>query len=99
MATQNVILSKNWKKIADSSDDPVLIQTNDRGVKFQVATMDSETDPIIDGHVIHDEKSGITRSIIGAGHIYAKSVSTGWRNPLNGDIKLVVSGSSETLEV
>jgi hypothetical protein len=89
MATQNATITSAWSKIADSADDPVLIQaTGD--IEYQVAAMATETTPAVDGHMIRGSDRGISRDLLGDGHIYARATSVT-------SAVLVVTGSSETL--
>lgn len=90
MATQNATITASWSKIADSADTQVLIQASGY-IEYQVATMATETAPAVQGHTIGGRDRGISRDLLGAGHIYARLTAGGESAPL------VVTGSSEVL--
>lgn len=90
MATQNATITNAWSKIADSEDDSVLIQASGY-IEYQVATTATETAPTVQGHAIGGRDRGISRDLIGAGHIYARLTAGG------DSATLIVTGSSETL--
>jgi hypothetical protein len=90
MATQNATITAAWSKIADSEDAQVLIQASGY-IEYQVATMATETAPTAHGHTIGGRDRGISRDLIGEGHIYARLTAGG------DSATLVVTGSSEVL--
>lgn len=74
MATSNVTVTTSWVKLADDSDDPVLIQAPP-GVEWEVAAMATETPPSVSGHSLYGRKMVITRDNIGDGYLYARLIS------------------------
>ena len=90
MATQNATISTTWTLIADTADDPLLIQPTG-AVEFEVATMDTATIPTIgNGHPLITRQMQATRSLLGDGYVYARALS------VDGGV-LAVTGSSESL--
>jgi len=90
MATQNATITSSWSKIADSGDSTLLIQSSGY-IEWQVATMDSESAPSVEGHTIGGRDRAVSRDMIGDGHVYVKMVAGGDSGTL------IVTGSSETL--
>jgi len=89
MATQNASITDTWSKIVDSGDSTFLVQA--RGdTDYEVATVATETNPTVSGHVISGNKSAVTRDTLGEGHVYARVL-------YGSTATLVVTGSSETL--
>jgi hypothetical protein len=91
MATQNVSLTPDWLKVADAADDPVLIQAG-ANFEYQIAAVSVDGDPTVLGHLLRGPIRGISRSMIGPGHLYAR-ISYG-----DGPGILIISGSSLILE-
>lgn len=83
MATQNIAINENsWVKVADTAEDPVLIQKNGLG-DWYVATTDTDTEPTVDyPHLLRGQEQ-VTRYVLGDGYIWAKNES--------GNAKLIVS--------
>lgn len=95
MSTQNATITESWSKIADSADDPLLIQAaNDGSIQYQIATMATETAPTIAGHTIYQNQQAMTRSVLGDGHVYARLT---YSSASAASGVLVVTGSSESL--
>jgi len=72
MATSNLTITTEWSKIAEDSDDPVLIQAA-YGFEYEVATVATDTAPVVIGHkILRGTYNAITRSMLGPGFIYAR---------------------------
>lgn len=72
MATTNVSLTTAWVKLAESSDDRVLISYNSSSAYIQVATTAADSAPVgIEGHIV-GPMEGVIRDVIGAGYIWGR---------------------------
>lgn len=72
MATTNVSLTTSWVKLANDSDDPVLISYNSSSAYIQVATTAADAAPTgIEGHII-GPLEGVIRDVIGTGFIWGR---------------------------
>lgn len=85
MATSNIQLSSSWTKVAESTNDELLITWGDK-VNIEFATTSADAAPTVRGHVITFDQA-ITRSVIGSGFVWAKTVSGAYPST----ITLVVS--------
>lgn len=85
MATSNISVTPAWTKIADASNTDLLV-TWDTPVAIEFATTAADAAPTIRGHRIPPD-SAITRSILGSGYVWAKTVS----GAVPADISVVVS--------
>jgi hypothetical protein len=92
MATQNTTLTGSWKKVANDSDEVVLIQSL-TNFEYAVAAVTVDEPPTVYGHPIRSPLRGISRDMIGPGFLYAKVIYG------NEPELLVVSGSSVELAV
>lgn len=90
MATQNATITESWGKIADAADETVLIQSTGY-IEYQVAATAADSAPTVEGHTIGGRDRAINRSLLGAGHVYARLTAGGE------SATLIVSGSSESL--
>ena len=79
MATVNTTITKDWTKVAETADDPVLIsRTSAAGnVEFALTAADSAPTGIV-GHQLNAEEA-LTRTVAGEGYIWMK-VGSGSRN-------------------
>lgn len=84
MPTKNVVVTKNWTKIAASSDAAVAA-TWDAAAKLEVASTATDTAPLVAGHMFSREDP-LTRETVGSGFIWAKLLPGA-----GDDIPLVVS--------
>lgn len=76
MATSNITVTGTWTKLADAGDDPVLIQCT-ASMPWEVAAVASDAAPEIDmGHLLIGTEQVMTRALIGAGYIFARTRST-----------------------
>ena len=95
MSTQNATITESWSKIADTADDPLLIQAAHGGsIQYEIATVATETAPTVAGHTIYQNEQAMTRSVLGAGHVYARLTYSSASADAG---VLIVTGSSETL--
>jgi hypothetical protein len=74
MATSNINITNAWTKIADASNAELLVTWN-APVWIEVATTVADSAPVVSGHRLAPE-SAITRTIIGAGYVWAKVVAS-----------------------
>jgi hypothetical protein len=74
MATSNTAVTTAWTKLADDTDDPVLIQCLS-DVTWECAAVATETAPTVVGHQLRGSELVITRDNIGAGFLYARVTS------------------------
>lgn len=79
MATTNVTVTKDWTKVADDTDDPVLIRRTSASGSVEFAITDTDAAPtgIVGAKFLAEE--GINRSNSGVGFIWLK-VGAGSRN-------------------
>jgi hypothetical protein len=89
MPTQNATITTSWSKVVDTGDTTFLIQVLGDSV-FEVATVATDTDPTVRGHVVTGNQAAVSRDLLGAGHVYAKVI-------LGSSATLVVTGSSLSL--
>jgi hypothetical protein len=79
MSTSNITISKTWTKVADDSDDPILITRSDAVGSVEVALTAADGAPSgIVGHTLKNEE-GITRSAVGDGFVWMR-LGAGSRN-------------------
>jgi hypothetical protein len=71
VATSNVTVTSAWTKVADDTDDPVLIQCPVRA-SWEVAAVATEVAPEVAGHRLIGPNQAVTRDLIGAGFIYCR---------------------------
>jgi hypothetical protein len=77
MATANIeIYSTIWTKVAEDTDDPVLIQ-GAAHFDYQVAAVATDTSPTVVGHLVSGRHELISREILGDGYIFVKLSSQG----------------------
>ena len=72
MSTTNVTVTEDWTKVADDTDDPVLVQCLG-SLTWEVAAVASDADPVVRGHLLQGPGMAVSRDTIGAGFIYAKA--------------------------
>lgn len=72
MATANILVGRDWVKLADSSQ-PFLISANFR-VDVEIATTAADSAPTVDGHVLKMDvgSDALVRDVIGAGFVWAR---------------------------
>jgi hypothetical protein len=90
MATKNTIIDDEWSLVANSVDDPVLIQPYSSLMQVEylaTAELVSEVDADLLGHRLTVGEA-LTRAVIGDGYIWARV----WGRTKPG--ALVVSGST-----
>jgi hypothetical protein len=72
LATTNVSLTTSWVKLANDSDDPVLISYNSSSAYLQIATTATDVAPSgIEGHIISYNEA-VIRSVVGGGFIWGR---------------------------
>ena len=72
MPTSNIAVTTTWTKLADTTNDSVLV-TWEPPVILEVATTATDTAPTVTGHRLNNEQA-ITRTALGTGYIWAKTV-------------------------
>lgn len=75
MATTNIEVTSDWTKVADDTDTSVLIQPASDSVKWEVASVATETVPVVKGHPVKGHEQTVTRSLMGAGFLYVKATN------------------------
>lgn len=70
MATSNVSIAKTWVQLAANTDEAVLISTK-YPYAVEYAATAAAAAPTVEGHALSN-KEAITRSVLGAGYIWAK---------------------------
>lgn len=85
MATYNITVTSAWTKVADTTNDSVLV-TWDSPTVFEVATTTADTAPTVAGHRLNNDQA-ITRSSLGPGHIWAKTAP----GAITSNVKTVVT--------
>ena len=75
MPTTNITITTNWVKIADANNGELLATWTAPGT-IEVATTTTDTAPTVNGHRLTRE-SAITRAAVGAGFVWARSLSAG----------------------
>lgn len=72
MATTNVTITKTWAKVAEDTDDPFLIQAAS-SLDWEIAAVALDAAPVsTTGHRMTGDAESMTRSLIGAGFVYAR---------------------------
>ena len=73
MATVNTTVTAAWTKVADDTDDPVLITSGHPAV-FEVALVATDTAPTVTGHRVEKMSDGeaLTRLVLGYGFIFMR---------------------------
>jgi hypothetical protein len=85
MTTINTSISRAWVKIAESSDEGLLVTwAEPETVEF--ATTAADAAPTVIGHAL-TSKDAITRAVLGAGYVWARAVSV----DIGANVLLVVS--------
>jgi len=79
MATTSVAVTTSWTKVADDTDDPVLIQCPVRA-HWEVAAVATEVTPDVSGHRLIGPNQAVTRDLIGAGFIYCRLLDVSSQN-------------------
>lgn len=75
MATTNPSLTTAWAKIVTAGDDFLLTLPFATANSVEVATKDTDVAPAVQGHVLRGRKGDtLTRSQLGPGYVYARSV-------------------------
>lgn len=75
MSTTNVVFDKSWKKIVNAGDEFLLTLPFATANSVEVATKDTDVAPAVQGHVLRGRKGDtLTRSQLGPGYVYARSV-------------------------
>lgn len=75
MPTTNVQVTQAWVKIAETSHTEFLVTWDDR-VDLEFATTTADSAPTVRGHRLSRD-SAITRSVLGAGYVWARVVASG----------------------
>lgn len=75
MPTENITITTGWVKIANDTDAELLATWTAPGT-VEVATTAANTAPTVNGHRLTRE-SAITRAAVGAGFVWARSLSAG----------------------
>lgn len=85
MPTINTHVTTSWTKLADASDNDLLV-TWSIPATLEVASTTANAAPIVEGHRLTN-MDAITRSVLGAGYVWAKLVG----GSMPADITLIVS--------
>ena len=75
MATTNVIVYDSWTKVVDLGDDFTLSVQPPFMNFIEVAAVDADAAPIVDGHRIKSPEESINRALTGPGYVYARVLS------------------------
>ena len=75
MATTNVSLTTTWTKVAEDTDDPVLLQTLAGSIEIAATATDSAPAASLKGHRV-SVYEGATRTIVGGGFYWARAADT-----------------------
>jgi hypothetical protein len=101
MSTQNATITGEWSKLAETTDDQILIQAarpeysaTQGHIQYEIASSDTDTTPTVAGHPIYSHQEAINRQVIGDGYLYARLV---YSSQDSASATLIVSGSSLTL--
>ena len=73
MGTLNVTVSSEWVKVRESDDRPFLIGTRYKA-NVEYAKTDADTAPTVAQGIALTSEQGITRDLIGAGYLWARSL-------------------------
>ena len=73
MATVNTPLTNEWQKVAETADDPVLMQSYGKVAQVEYATTDDDEAPDSDliGHRLEGHEA-MTRLVLGEGYIWVR---------------------------
>lgn len=74
MPTANVPLNKTWTQLAADTDENLLV-TFHGDATLEFATTASDDPPVVDGHRLTKDDA-ITRSVIGPGYVWARTVGS-----------------------
>lgn len=85
MPTINTPITGTWTKVAETADANLLVSWSEN-TTIEVASTTTNSAPTVTGHTLSND-SAITRSVIGPGYIWAKTVP----GSLPATITLVVS--------
>jgi len=75
MATSNIAITKTWTKVAEDTDDPVLLTFRLAG-SLEVATTSTDVAPTVRGHRVSHGDS-VTRLVLGDGFMWARCAPDG----------------------
>ena len=80
MATSNITATAEWTKIADATDDHLLVSTNASSA-YEVATTAADAAPATSvlGHRM-DAHDAVNRLLIGPGYVWARNIGSGDAN-------------------
>lgn len=87
LQTANIDLTPEWTLVASVVDDFFLITTREGAGVWEFALTDTETAPLVLGHLVGDIPSALTRDISGDGYVWARAVNV----PAGQTIVLVVT--------
>lgn len=73
MPTVNTLITGSWTKIAETSNSDLLVSWEHTGV-LEIATTATDVAPTVRGHRL-DRDSAFTRSLIGPGYVWAKTIA------------------------
>ncbi len=74
MSTTNVVVTRNWLKVADIADSELLI-TWFTPIDLEVATTADANPPTVIGHQLNREEA-ISRGVIGQGNVWVRLVGS-----------------------
>jgi len=75
MATSNVSLTTTWAKVAEDSDDPVLVQAVAGNIEIAATATDSAPAASLRGHRLSVYESA-SRMVVGDGFYWARASDT-----------------------
>ena len=77
MPTVNTTITGTWTKLANDTDDPVLITSNSLAA-IEIATVATDVAPSVSGHRLEGFAGGmgVTRSVLGDGFVFARIVDS-----------------------
>lgn len=72
MPTTNVYAGFSWVKVAENTEDKLLITWDDPAT-IEVATTTANSAPTVKGHKLSRENA-ITRAVLGSGYVWVRAV-------------------------
>lgn len=75
MPTSNINITTSWTKVADDTNQELLVSWNEP-VSMEVALTSANGAPTVSGHTIAPG-SAITRPILGAGFVWMRQIAAG----------------------
>ena len=74
--TSNQLLTSSWSLLVEAGDE-FLLSAPVLNYRIEVAAVDTETTPDVDGHPLQgggDNRESLNRALIGPGYVYGRSL-------------------------